>query len=140
MEVGVIGLGRMGSAIALRLIEAGHRVTVFNRTRARAEPLKAAGAIVAETPADASTDEAVITMLADDQALEAVVYGNDGVLQALREDAVHISMSTITVALSERLASAHRAAGRTISRCRCSGGQTPRRPASCSSSRAARQM
>ena len=112
MEVGVIGLGRMGSAIALRLIEAGHRVTVFNRTRARAEPLKAAGAIVAETPAGASTDEAVITMLADDQALEAVVYGNDGVLQALREDAVHISMSTITVALSERLASAHRAAGR----------------------------
>ena len=112
MEVGVIGLGRMGSAIALRLIEAGHRVTVSNRTRARAEPLKAAGAIVAETPAGASTDEAVITMLADDQALEAVVYGNDGVLQALREDAVHISMSTITVALSERLASAHRAAGR----------------------------
>jgi 3-hydroxyisobutyrate dehydrogenase-like beta-hydroxyacid dehydrogenase len=112
MEIGVIGLGQMGSAIARRLIGAGHRVTVYNRTRARAEALEVAGAVVADRPVGASTGDAVITMLADDQAVEAVVLGNDGVLQGLREDAVHLSMSTITVALSERLASAHRAAGR----------------------------
>jgi 3-hydroxyisobutyrate dehydrogenase-like beta-hydroxyacid dehydrogenase len=112
MEIGVIGLGRMGGAIARRLIEAKHRVTVYNRTPARAEPLKAEGALVADSPAGASSGEAVITMLADDQAVEAVVFGDRGVLQGLRKDAVHLSMSTITVALSERLASAHRAADR----------------------------
>jgi 3-hydroxyisobutyrate dehydrogenase-like beta-hydroxyacid dehydrogenase len=112
MEVGVVGLGRMGSAIAQRLIQAGHRVTVYNRTRSRAEPLRAAGAVVADSPAAAAAGEAVITMLADDQAVEATVLGNDGVLQGLRADTVHISMSTITVALSERLESAHPAAGR----------------------------
>jgi 3-hydroxyisobutyrate dehydrogenase-like beta-hydroxyacid dehydrogenase len=110
MEVGIIGLGRMGSAIARRLIEAGHHVTVYNRTRSRAETLKADGAAIADSPAGASTGEATITMLADDAAVEAVVFGHDGVLQGLTKKAVHISMSTITVAMSERLATAHSAA------------------------------
>jgi 3-hydroxyisobutyrate dehydrogenase-like beta-hydroxyacid dehydrogenase len=111
MKVGVIGLGRMGSAIASRLLGAGHKVKVYNRTRSRAEALKAAGAIVADSPADTSSSEAVITMLADDPAVEAVVFGPKGVLQGLGKNQVHISMSTITVALSERLASAHSSAG-----------------------------
>ncbi len=109
MEVGVIGLGHMGSAIARRLLEAGHYVTVYNRTRKKAERLKEAGAVVADSPSAASRGQAVITMLADDSAVETVVFGKDGVLHGLREDAAHISMSTITVALSERLAEAHRA-------------------------------
>jgi 3-hydroxyisobutyrate dehydrogenase-like beta-hydroxyacid dehydrogenase len=111
MEVGIIGLGRMGSGIAHRLIGAGHKVTVYNRTRSRTEALRSAGAIVADTPAAASAGEAVITMLADDPAIEAVMAGPEGVLQGLAKDRVHISMSTITVALSERLTVAHRHAG-----------------------------
>jgi 3-hydroxyisobutyrate dehydrogenase-like beta-hydroxyacid dehydrogenase len=112
MDVGVIGLGKMGAGIARRLLQAGHRVTVYNRTRSRADALKADGAEVAETPAAASGGAATFTMLADDAAVEAMTLGADGVLAHLPEAAVHISMSTITVALAERLAEAHRAAGR----------------------------
>jgi 3-hydroxyisobutyrate dehydrogenase-like beta-hydroxyacid dehydrogenase len=101
----------MGSAIASRLVKAGHDVTVYNRTRSRAEPLAAEGAVIADSPAGAIAGEATITMLADDAAVEAVVLGDDSVLQGLPKDAVHISMSTITVALSEELAAAHRAVG-----------------------------
>jgi 3-hydroxyisobutyrate dehydrogenase-like beta-hydroxyacid dehydrogenase len=111
MELGVIGLGRMGGAIARRLIAAGHPVKVYNRTRSRAEALKTEGAVIADSPADASSGEAVITMLADDPAVEAVVFGPHGVVQGLGKDQVHISMSTITVALSERLAVTHLGAG-----------------------------
>jgi 3-hydroxyisobutyrate dehydrogenase-like beta-hydroxyacid dehydrogenase len=111
MQVGFIGLGRMGSAIAHRLIAAGHQVTVYNRTCSRAEALREAGAVVADTPADASRGEAVITMLADDPAVEVVAFGPHGILQGLGQARVHISMSTITVALSERLAAAHQEAG-----------------------------
>jgi 3-hydroxyisobutyrate dehydrogenase-like beta-hydroxyacid dehydrogenase len=111
MELGFIGLGNMGAAIAARLAKAGNRVTVYNRTASRAEALKAHGAIVADSPAGASGGEAVITMLADDAALEATTFGERGVIAALRPGAIHISMSTITVAMSERLEAAHRAAG-----------------------------
>jgi 3-hydroxyisobutyrate dehydrogenase-like beta-hydroxyacid dehydrogenase len=111
MEVGIVGLGRMGSAIARRLIEAGHQVKVHNRTPSRAEALKTVGAVIADSPADASSGEVVITMLADDPAVEAVVFGPQGVFQGLGKNQVHISMSTITVALSERLAATHLAAG-----------------------------
>ena len=111
MHVGFIGLGNMGGAIAHRLIKAGHKVTVYNRTASRAAPFAAEGAAVAATPAEASGGEAVMSMLADDAAVEAIAFGADGVLGALRKGAVHISMSTITVALSERLAAAHRDAG-----------------------------
>src|SRR4051812_17225053 len=84
MQVGFIGLGHMGQPLALRLLKAGHHVTVYNRTRARAEALAALGAAVAHTVADAtSRAEVVITMLADDAAVEGVVFGNDGILSAL---------------------------------------------------------
>jgi 3-hydroxyisobutyrate dehydrogenase-like beta-hydroxyacid dehydrogenase len=109
MEVGFIGLGNMGAAIAPNLIRAGHSLTVFNRTPGRAQGLQKIGATVAQTVREASfRAEAVITMLADDHAVEELVFGSGGVLQSLPSGAVHVSMSTISVALSRRLAEAHR--------------------------------
>jgi 3-hydroxyisobutyrate dehydrogenase-like beta-hydroxyacid dehydrogenase len=110
MDVGFIGLGRMGAPMALNLIQAGHRVTVYNRTRSKAEALAAKGAAVADRIADACQGEALITMLADDTAVERVVFDGDA-LAALGRNAIHVSMSTISVALSERLAEAHGKAG-----------------------------
>src|SRR5712664_1698331 len=98
MKVGFIGLGNMGTGMARNLLKAGHSVTVYNRTRSRAEELKQAGASVADTPADASRGEVVVTMLADDHAEEQVAFGDDGsagVLSALDSNSIHISMSTI---------------------------------------------
>jgi 3-hydroxyisobutyrate dehydrogenase-like beta-hydroxyacid dehydrogenase len=111
MDVGFIGLGRMGAPMARNLLKAGHRVTVYNRTRSKAEALAAEGAQVAHRVADACRGEALITMLSDDAAVEGVVFGEAGALPALGRNTVHISMSTISVALSERLAEAHRKAG-----------------------------
>jgi 3-hydroxyisobutyrate dehydrogenase-like beta-hydroxyacid dehydrogenase len=107
MEVGLIGLGKMGTGIARSLLRAGHGVTVFNRTRARAEALRANGANVAGSVAEACQGEAVLTMVADDQALEAVVSGEGGILSSLRRGGVHVSLSTISVALSDRLTAEH---------------------------------
>lgn len=75
MDVGFIGLGNMGSAMARCLIKAGHRLTVYNRTLARADQLAADGALVIDRPADACQGDAVITMLADDHAVERVTLG-----------------------------------------------------------------
>src|SRR3984893_11577828 len=104
MDVGFIGLGQMGSAIALNLIKAGHRVTVYNRTRAKAEALASQGAEVAESLADAWRRPVVFTMLADDSAVEAAFFGDGNGLSALRHGAVHISMSTLSAAFSCRFA------------------------------------
>ncbi len=113
MQIGFIGLGAMGGAMAANLLAAGHAVRVFNRTAARAEPLRHAGAAVAATPADAARDaDAVFTMVSDDAALLAVTLGDAGLLAALRPGAVHVSMSTIGVATARELAERHRAAGR----------------------------
>ena len=111
MKVGFIGLGQMGSAMATNLIKAGHDVTVYNRSRDKAEALAAEGAKVAATVAEACGGEAVFTMLAHDDALSAVVHGDGGVLASLGKGAVHISASTISVAMSERLTREHAAAG-----------------------------
>ena len=109
MKVGFIGLGNMGSAIARNLIQAGHTLTVYNRTRSRAEPFGSLGARIAETPGEAAADaEVLFTMLADDAAVEAVILEPGNALQALPAGAAHISMSTISVALSRHLAEAHR--------------------------------
>ena len=109
MKVGFIGLGNMGSAIARNLIKAGHTLTVYNRTRSRAEPFASLGATIAEAPSEAAVDaEVLITMLADDAAVEAVIFAPGNAIQALPADAVHVSMSTISVELSRRLAEAHR--------------------------------
>jgi len=101
MKVGFIGLGRMGSAMAANLLKAGHEVAVWNRSPDKADPLVEAGARRATSPRDAAEGEVVMTMLADDTAVEAVVYGADGILAA---PALHVSHSTISIALAERLA------------------------------------
>jgi 3-hydroxyisobutyrate dehydrogenase-like beta-hydroxyacid dehydrogenase len=107
MRVGFIGLGRMGAGMAANLLRAGHRLTVYNRTTAKADTLTAQGAQFAASIADASRAEAVITMLANDEAVESVVLRGDGVSANLPAGALHISSSTISVALSQRLSEEH---------------------------------
>ena len=110
MRVGFIGLGNMGSGMARNLIKAGHQLTVYNRTRQRAESLESLGARVVSSPAEAaSAAEALITMLADDGAVEDVLLGHDGAMGALPPGAVHVGMSTISVQLSRRLGAEHQA-------------------------------
>jgi 3-hydroxyisobutyrate dehydrogenase-like beta-hydroxyacid dehydrogenase len=109
--VGFVGLGNMGSAMATRLLEAGLDVTVYNRSPGKAEALAARGATVAATVAQACSGDVVFTMLANDDAVEAVVTGDGGVLATLRQGATHVSASTISAALSKRLTAAHAAAG-----------------------------
>jgi 3-hydroxyisobutyrate dehydrogenase-like beta-hydroxyacid dehydrogenase len=111
MNVGFIGLGHMGAGMAANLLKAGHRVTVFNRTPARAQALIADGAMVATSIAEASRDDAVVTMLANDEAVEDVVLGRDGVIANLASGGLHVSSSTISVALSERLTEKHAGKG-----------------------------
>jgi 3-hydroxyisobutyrate dehydrogenase-like beta-hydroxyacid dehydrogenase len=108
MNVAFIGLGSMGSAMALNLLHAGHDLVVYNRTRATAEPLGRDGARVAASPRDAaSSAEVLVTMLADDAAVEAVLFGDHGAIEGLARGAIHASMSTISHALSRRLAAEH---------------------------------
>lgn len=104
MKIGFIGLGRMGSAMASNLLAAGHEVTVWNRSPEKADTLVGAGARLARSPRDAAAGDIVMTMLADDDAVEAVVYGADGILDA---PALHISHSTISIALADKLAADH---------------------------------
>jgi len=111
MEAGLIGLGRMGTGIAKSLLRSGHRLTVFNRTRERAELLRADGANVAGSVTEACQPGVVLTMVADDAALEALVFGKDGIRASLRAGGLHVSLSTISVALSDRLAAEHTKAG-----------------------------
>src|SRR2546426_3684470 len=109
MKVGFIGLGMMGSGMARNLIKAGHALVVFNRTRSRAQELAQLGATVAATPGEAAGNaEVLITMLADDHALEDAILGPGRALQSLPAGAIHVGMSTISVAMSRRLAAAHR--------------------------------
>ena len=113
MKVGFIGLGNMGLGMAANLLKAGHEVTVYNRTASKADPLVKQGAHFAAQVADACRGDVVMTMLADDPALEGVVFGGAGsngnasVLGSLSKGAIHISLSTISVALSKKLTAAH---------------------------------
>ena len=111
MNVGFIGLGNMGAAIAGSLLEAGHHLSVYNRTPARAGPLAERGAVVAGSPAEVARGaQALCTMLADDAAVEATLVAG-GALWALPRGAVHVSLSTVSVEQSRRLAALHRDAG-----------------------------
>ena len=111
MKVGLVGLGNMGSGIAQSLLRGGHDVIVYNRTASRAQPLVDKGARHAAQVADACRGDAVITMLADDDAVEGVVFGDAGIISNLAKDAIHVSSSTISVALAERMAAAHTTRG-----------------------------
>ena len=113
MEIGFIGLGQMGAAIAGHLLRQGHSLTVWNRSPEKARPLVEAGATHAARPADAAAGaEIVFTMLADDRAVEAVTLGDGGIL-SVETNAVHVSLSTISLTLAERLEEVHR--GRYVS-------------------------
>src|SRR5438552_825746 len=107
MKIGFIGLGHMGSGMASNLLRAGHELTVYNRTPQKAQPLVSQGARLATNIADACRGEVVITMLSDDPAVEGVTFGDKCIITSLRNGAIHLSMSTISVALSQRLAAAH---------------------------------
>jgi 3-hydroxyisobutyrate dehydrogenase-like beta-hydroxyacid dehydrogenase len=111
MKVGFIGLGYMGSGMAASLIMAGHEVTVYNRTRSKVDDLVKKGGVAASSISEACAGDAIVTMLANDAAVQNVVYSDEGLLASLRKGAVHVSSSTISVALSERLTSDHAAAG-----------------------------
>ncbi|WP_044890887.1 NAD(P)-dependent oxidoreductase [Myxococcus hansupus] len=112
MKIGFVGLGNMGLPMAANLLAAGHTLTVWNRTEAKAAPLKAKGAKVAATPAEAARGaEAVFSMLADDAAVGSAVFGKEGIQAGMSPGALHVSSSTISVALSEKLAEAHASAG-----------------------------
>src|SRR5271170_845828 len=97
MKVGFIGLGHMGAGMAANLLKAGHEVAVYNRTRAKTEALVKGGAKEAATIADACRGDAVFTMLANDNVVEAVVFGKAGIMVSLPAGAIHISSSTISV-------------------------------------------
>jgi 3-hydroxyisobutyrate dehydrogenase-like beta-hydroxyacid dehydrogenase len=108
MKIGFIGLGNMGAGMSLNLIKAGHDLVVYNRTRSRAQAMENLGAKVADTPSEATVGaEVLITMLADDRALQNVMFESGNAIESLSESATHISMSTISVDLSRRLAQSH---------------------------------
>lgn len=108
MRIAFLGLGLMGSAVAEHLMAAGHRLTVWSRTRSHSEPLGKKGARVADSAAEAVRDaEVVFSMVFDDAALEEVLFSGN-VLKSMTPGAVHASLSTLSVALSDRLTVMHR--------------------------------
>src|ERR1700678_1587327 len=108
MKIGFLGLGKMGAGMAANLLRAGHEVVVWNRSPKKSQPLVAEGAVLARTPREAASGrDIVMSMLADDAALEQVLLGNDGVLEGLPRGALHISSSTIAVATADRLEVLH---------------------------------
>jgi len=112
MKLGFVGLGSMGFAMAELLLAQGHQLFVYNRTHEKAQPLHEAGARICATPGEAAREaEIVISMLADDAALDAVSFGANGILAELQPGTVHVSCSTISVAFSEQLTAAHSEAG-----------------------------
>ena len=106
--VGFIGLGRMGRPMAANLVADGFTVRVWNRTKGKAPP----GAVECGSPREVAEQCTIVaTMVADDAALEKVTFGEDGLIAGLRRGGIHVSMSTISVALSRKLRDSHREAG-----------------------------
>jgi len=128
MRIGVAGLGVMGAAVAARLMEVGHEVTVWNRTPEKTKPLADAGAKVAATPADlASTVEATITMLTDAAAIDAVYNGPNGLLSGDVKGKLLIEMSTMPPKVPIGLAPKVRAKGAAMVECPVGGSTAPAR-------------
>ena len=107
MKLGFIGLGHMGHAMAARLLRGGHQLIVYNRSPEKARDLRNLGATVADTVAEACEVEAVITMVSDDDAIEAIAFGAGGIRVHLPDGAIHVSCSTISPRMADRLAKAH---------------------------------
>ena len=107
MNVAFIGMGTMGAPMALNLLKAGHQVTVHNRTREREEAVAAAGAKRAASPKDAATGaEIIITCVSDSPDVEAVILGEEGVILGAQAGAIVVDMSTISPAVTRRIAAA----------------------------------
>jgi 3-hydroxyisobutyrate dehydrogenase-like beta-hydroxyacid dehydrogenase len=107
MQIGVVGLGSMGTQIAARLIDAGHSVRVWNRSKDKAAELVNKGAELVKYPGDTANGDMVITILADNHALETVLYENGGAgcsfIESQSVDTVHVSMSTISADLCRQM-------------------------------------
>jgi 3-hydroxyisobutyrate dehydrogenase-like beta-hydroxyacid dehydrogenase len=115
LKVGFIGLGRMGQAMATRLLAAGHEVAVYNRTAEKLQPLLDLGAQRANTIAAAAEYSGlVLTMLSDDKALGAVTEGSGGLIESLPTGGIHVSMGTHDVKVIRSLATAHDKVGQTL--------------------------
>ncbi len=115
MKVGFIGIGRMGQAMARRVLDAGLDLAVYNRSAEKTKALATAGATVVTSILQAARHgDAVITMLADDAALEAVAWQADGLLQSLPSGGIHICSGTHSVAIVRRLEAAHAGAGQVL--------------------------
>lgn len=112
MKAAMIGLGSMGLPMAENLLKAGVELTIWNRTKSRADELIAKGARWAETPAQAAQgQQIVITMVSKDSVLEEVTLGEHGFAKVMKNGAVHVSMSTVSAETSEKLQATHRAEG-----------------------------
>jgi len=126
MQIGIAGIGKMGAAIAQRLMEVGHTVTVWNRSADKLKPLVAAGAAVAATPAElASKSEVVITILTDAAAIDAVYGGASGLLEGNVRDKLFIEMSTVRPQTQLALAAKVRAKGAALVECPVGGSIAP---------------
>ena len=112
MKVGICGTGTMGTAIATRLMDQGHDIAVWNRTADRAAPLVEKGAVQADTPAALVSEcEAIIVMVYDDDAVEAVYSGQNGILSAELGGKPIILMSTTSPAVARKTAEGVSASG-----------------------------
>jgi 3-hydroxyisobutyrate dehydrogenase-like beta-hydroxyacid dehydrogenase len=111
VKIGFIGLGQMGRGMAANILKGGHEVQVFNRTPGKAGDLTRLGAQEVLTISALRANDVIVTMLANDEAVESVVFDAGGLLECLPKKVVHISCSTISVSLSKRLATAHEGAG-----------------------------
>ena len=128
MQIGIAGIGKMGAAIAQRLIEVGHTVTVWNRSADKLKPLAAAGAALAATPAElADKSEVVITILTDAAAIDAVYGGPSGLLAGDVHGKLFIEMSTVRPQTELALAAKVRAKDAAIVECPVGGSTSPAR-------------
>lgn len=115
MKVGFVGLGRMGQAMAKRILDAGHEVAAYNRTPEKLKELAAAGAKVAKSVAEAASfGEAVFTMLTDDAAVGEVARQKGGLLEALPRGGIHICSGTHGVGVIRELTGAHKERGQVL--------------------------
>jgi 3-hydroxyisobutyrate dehydrogenase len=128
MQIGIAGIGKMGAAIAQRLIEVGHKVTAWNRSADKLQPVKDAGAAVAATPAElAQASDAVISMLTDAAAIDAVYNGASGLLAGDVRGKLFIEMSTVLPQTEVALADKVRAKGAIFVECPVGGSTGPAR-------------
>ena len=128
MRVGVAGLGKMGAAIAARLMECGHDVSVWNRSADKTKPLADAGATVAASPADlVEKAEAVVTILTDAAAIDAVYHGPSGLLSGDVKGKLFVEMSTVRPDTEIALAEKVRAKGAAFVECPVGGTTGPAR-------------